>query len=177
MSNPRLFLDYANLTGPELPVQYDSSINLPTFTANASGTATMNLSVSSDIYAAVTNVTTSTYAAPADNILVGKGVAGQPVLGQVVTAEYDGFGTIQTRGIMKFKVNGSNPPAINQFCAVDGTGKLQAGGITDPRLANAVCLGYVYDSNDQQFTHLQGNLTAPTTVANGPTVAIVQLRA
>lgn len=168
MSNPRLFTDQANLLGPEIPVAFDSTIDLPVFANGA------NLSVSKDIHNLVTNVTTSTYAAPADNITVGKGVTNQRVFGQIVTAEFDGFGTVQTRGIIKAPVNASNPPALNQFVAVDGNGKAVAAGL-NAQFSNAVCIGYVTDSNDLAFTHLQGNISVPTTVQTGPTVCLVAL--
>lgn len=168
MADPRLRISFMNVTGPEATFQTDTTIDLPVFSNG------QNLSVSKSLSSAVTCTSTSTYASPNDDsITVGYGVAGNRVLGQVLTVAPEGYATVQLRGFAYFSVNQSNPPVVNGLCAVDGNGNVQAASAAAN--ANAVCLGFVYNHSQEAFTHLSGNLSVPTSTAQGPEVALVLL--
>src|SRR6185503_2787328 len=95
MANPRMGMGYEGLKD-EIPVQFDSSINVPTL-----GIA--GLSVSSSLGLLVTDVSASSYAVPQQsssvyNVIAGLGSAGSKILGVVTRVEPDGAGTVKTKG-------------------------------------------------------------------------------
>jgi hypothetical protein len=85
----------------------------------------------------------------------------------------EGYVTVQLRGFCYFTANSTTPPLVNGLCGVDGTGRVREDDAAVN--GNAVCLGYVYNHSQEQFTHLSGNLSVPTSVAQGPEVALVLL--
>jgi len=171
MADPRVNIAFQGITGPEVLVFTDSSINLPSF-----GPGGANLSVSTDLSAAVTITSTSTYNAVSETgISVGKGVSGQRIFGQVLTVAAEGYCTVQCRGFCIFTPNSGNLPQIGHLCAVDGSGAVIGVPDTTALCANAVCVGYVYNHNQEQFSHLAGNIVPPSNVATGPVSALVYL--
>ncbi len=57
---------------------------------------------------------------------VGRGAAGDRLLGKLEKVEPDSVGTVLTEGVITFELNGALAPGMKQL-AVDGAGKIQAG--------------------------------------------------
>lgn len=169
MSNPRANVRFSNVNRHYTAVQFDSSVNLPSITNGN------NLSVSTDQNAVVTQVGTATYANDNGSILVGKGSSGDPIYGQIVRVDPDGFGSVQDQGYIEALCDStvSPTPAVNDLCAVNGAGKVIRS--TAAKNANAKCVGYADSVNLNIFQHQQGTISPPTPTAKGPEVIIVQL--
>jgi len=170
MADPRLNIAFQGITGPEALFGADASIDLPVFSNG------QNLSVSKSLSTAVTVTSTSTYSAVSETgITVGYGVSGQRILGQVLTVAPEGFVTVQVRGFCIFPVLSTNQPQNGHLVGVDGAGNVIGVPDTTALCANAVCVGYVYNHNQEQFSHLSGNIVPPSATVNGPTSALVFL--
>jgi len=158
-----------------MAVQFDASINLPSITNGN------NLSVSTDMGVAVAWTSTTSYSgsgSPTGNIQVGKGVSGNPIAGQVIRVDPDGFGAIINKGLIEVLANSANAPIPGGLCAVDGAGKVIAAAATAATCANARCIGYASSVNQGIFTHQTGTITPPTAnvqSANQPEVCVIEL--
>lgn len=181
MANPRLGMGYEGLTGPQIPVVFDSSIPLPTL-----GLA--GLSVSPALNNVVTDTSASTYANPAVTdslyrVVAGYGSEGNRVLGVIQRVEIDGTGTIAIRGQYEVPADSASPPLVSGACAVNGAGAVMAApapsGDVATVLSNCVCIGFTYSSNRAVFTHANGLISPPTANQQGPgagpKMAVIQL--
>lgn len=169
MANPRLGMGYEGIRD-YTPVQFDSSINVPTL-----GIA--GLSVSSSLGLVVTDVSSSSYSVPQQsssvyNVIAGLGSSGSRILGVVERVEPDGTGTVKTKGKTLVFVNASSPPTVFNTVACDGAGFVKAGNSSTD---NVLCVGFTLNSNLAIQQHQQGTITPPTNPSNGPLMAIIDL--
>ena len=156
--DPRGYIRNVNVGALALAVQVDSTINVPGIQTPGPGPG-----VSTSVGLAVTWVGNSTYSSDNDQMVVGLGNSGDPMIGVLLHVDPDGMGSIYYKGIVEAIPSASNPPLLNLTVAVDGAGKVIAASPTAAKNANARCIGFDKSVNQAIYVHQQGNISPPTT--------------